>query len=287
MNIAAQKKDERYDVETHFGFGENWADYSRHIDEVKIKKAEEGLFKLVSPEQLKDKTFLDIGCGSGLHALAALRGGVKEATCVDIDPNSVRTARSVVGTHWPQQNFKAFEYNILSEARHDSVPYGHFDIVYSWGVLHHTGAMWDAITKAASYVKPGGKFVIALYKKTPFCKFWAVEKKIYTQFPILRWPLNALYVAGLCMLKILKGQNPFAYIKTYQEYRGMHFMTDVKDWLGGYPYESASDEEVRDGLEAMGFQFENAYNTEMSKWSGLMGSGCAEYVFVKKPATAA
>ncbi len=282
MQNAAQKKDERYDVDTHFGFGENWADYAKHIEEDKIQKAEEGVFKLVPKETLSGKTWLDIGCGSGLHSLAALRGGIKSAVCVDFDPNSVATTKSVLNAHWDQKNFIAFQQNILEDPGDESLKKEGFEIVYSWGVLHHTGDMWEAITRASAYVAPGGLFVIALYKKTPLCGAWAVEKKLYSALP--KWarvPFDYLYACAFCLAKLLLRQNPVKYINEYQKQRGMRFMTDVRDWMGGYPYESASPEEVEAFMKDKGFTLQSSFNAEPSKGLGLFGSGCAEYVFIK------
>ncbi|MFX8620485.1 50S ribosomal protein L11 methyltransferase, partial [Acinetobacter baumannii] len=47
-------------------------------------------------DDFKGRSFLDIGCGSGLHALAAMRLGVARVVGVDIDPNSAATARHVL-----------------------------------------------------------------------------------------------------------------------------------------------------------------------------------------------
>lgn len=276
---AAQKRDERFDVNSHYGFGENWADYSKHIDEAKIAMAEEGLWKLLPSSTLEGKTFLDIGCGSGLHTLSALRSGIKGAACIDIDPHSVATTEAVLKRFWPGDNYVAFEHNILSDTTDRRLPVGGFDIVYSWGVLHHTGDMWAAVEKAAHYVAPGGKFVIALYKKSPLCNFWRAEKKLYTNVPALRPVLNAAYMALYCGIKVALGQNPVRYIRDYEEERGMRFITDVKDWLGGYPYESATADEVQAQVEAMGFTLERSYNIEAPKGGGILGSGCGEYVF--------
>lgn len=284
MTNAMLKQEEQFDVSTHFGFGENWADYAQHIDESKIAMAEEGLWKLLPSNMLEGKTFLDIGCGSGLHTLSALRSGIKGAACIDIDPHSVATTNAVLQRYWKGNNYVAFDYNILAPQPDRRLPPEGFDIVYSWGVLHHTGDMWKAISNAAQYVAPGGKFVIALYKKSPLCPFWRAEKKLYTNVPALRWPLNIAYMALYCATRIALGQNPVRYIRDYEEERGMRFINDVKDWLGGYPYESASADEVKKRIEAMGFTLDRAYNTEAPKAGGILGSGCAEYVFTRNHA---
>ena len=119
-------------------------------------------------------------------------------------------------------------------------------------------------------------------KKTPLCGFWAVEKKLYTNNAWLRPVLEAVYTALFCTIKLLLGQNPIRYIREYKEQRGMLFYTDIKDWLGGYPYESASYHEVKEKVEAMGFTLEKAYGREAPRGKGILGSGCGEYVFVKK-----
>ena len=63
------------DLSTHFAFGRNWASYSTIIDDARVAQAEDGLAQLLGREGLAGKTFLDIGCGSGLHAVAAARLG--------------------------------------------------------------------------------------------------------------------------------------------------------------------------------------------------------------------
>ncbi|MEM6782013.1 MAG: class I SAM-dependent methyltransferase, partial [Pseudomonadota bacterium] len=242
----------------------------------------EGLLNLISKEELKGKTFLDIGSGSGLHSLAALRNGIAEAVCVDFDPNSVSTTQSVLDAHSPQKNYTVFRQNILEAPDNPKLKDQTFDIVYSWGVLHHTGAMWDAIDNASKFAKPGGIFAIALYKKTPMCGFWKAEKRLYSSLPKwARFPFDYAYAAAFCLAKLVLRQNPIKYIRDYHEQRGMRFMTDVRDWLGGYPYESATPEETKDFMKARGFEFISGINTDPQKGAGLFGSGCAEYVFQK------
>lgn len=161
-------------LDNHFAFGENWASYSKLIGEPQIEHAKEGLLKLISAEDFKDRSFLDIGCGSGLHALAASRLGVSRIVGVDIDPNSTATARKILAernpsTPWQIENISVF----------DLTPdhFGTFDIVYSWGVLHHTGDLWQAVSKAAALVAPNGLLAVAFYRETYLDPFWKLEKR--------------------------------------------------------------------------------------------------------------
>jgi 2-polyprenyl-6-hydroxyphenyl methylase/3-demethylubiquinone-9 3-methyltransferase len=282
MSVStAQQKDERFDVETHFDFGQNWADFAEHINDRKVALADEGFYKLIPQDYLKGKTILDIGCGSGLHALSALRGGAAYVTGIDIDPVAVKTAKKVIEKIWSGKNYSYVAHNILSPKAHPDLQ-DSYDIVYSWGVLHHTGDLWAAVEKAASMVKPGGVFVLALYKKSPMCNAWKVEKKFYTGLPSWARTVFDYFYAGAYLLgKLAQGENPLEYIKGYEQERGMRFMNDVRDWLGGYPYESASPADVREKVEAFGFQTEVVYNAAPPRLRGLFGCGCAEYVFTR------
>jgi 2-polyprenyl-6-hydroxyphenyl methylase/3-demethylubiquinone-9 3-methyltransferase len=261
------------EAETHFDFGKNWSDYSRRIDEAAIREAEKGLLKLIPADAIKGVRVLDIGSGSGLHSLAAHRLGAAEITAVDIDQDSVETTRKVLahfGVPARVERMSVFELDAL----------GTFDIVYSWGVLHHTGDMWRAISCAAEHVRPGGLFVIALYQKTPLCGAWTVEKRIYTKAPkVLRHAWKAAFGTALLSAIGLTGRNPVAYVRNYKGTRGMSYWHDVHDWLGGYPYESSTPEETRDYVCELGF--EAVQVGDLKPGVGLFGTGCAEYVFRK------
>ena len=267
---------------THrFAFGKNWENFSETITKDKINESVGNLKRILGEENLDGKSFLDIGCGSGIHALAALKLGASNVTAFDIDQNSINTTRKVISESFPNNNAVIEVKNILNEICDDKD--NKFDIVYSWGVLHHTGEMFNAIENAASFVKPNGKFVIAIYKKSPLCGFWRIEKSLYSRLPaLLQFPItlifSSLYLLGLCV----KGKNPVKYIKSYRGYRGMNFWHDMIDWLGGYPYESATPDEIKIFVENKGFDLIDQYNISTVKAFGAFGCGCAEYVFKRK-----
>lgn len=262
---------------SHFAFGENWASFAKGIDQAVISEAKKGLSDLIPAASMPLASFLDIGCGSGLHALAALELGVAHVTAIDIDRNSVRTTEKVLSNYCEQERASVQRLSIFEA---DVAELGAFDIVYSWGVLHHTGEMWRAVEKASELVKPGGFFVIALYQKRLFCKAWKVEKRIYSFSPkTVQGIARAIYCAALLVGHTLIGRNPFSVVRNYKSARGMDFWHDAHDWLGGYPYESATRDDVHVHVVPRGFTL---VKERILPWRlGILGTGCAEYCFQK------
>lgn len=275
VNMSLTERD------THFEFGANWKAYSAKIDRKRIDVAVEGVRKLLG--ELTGNTFLDIGSGSGLHSLAALELGASFVTAIDLDENSVGTTRRLLTEFSPRQDWRAEIVSIF-----DATPgtLGTFDVVYSWGVLHHTGDMWRAIERAAALVRPGGRLAIAIYAETSCDPLWKAEKKFYVHAPRpLQWLVRQFYMAALLARKAFAGENPVAYVRNYFALRGMHFSHDAHDWLGGYPYETAGAGELVERISALGFTELRSF--PIPKTFGLFGSGCGEFVFERKRDAAA
>lgn len=257
--------------EARFEFGENWSEFSKNINSTEVEQAVKGLEKLL-PEKLKPKgkTFLDIGSGSGLHSVAAAKLGFSNITCTDYDKNSVKTTKLNAEKFGVQDSVTAYQDDIL----HSDLK-GKFDVVYSWGVLHHTGHMWNAIEAASQHVKKEGTFIIAIYTKTKFCGMWKVIKKAYCNAPkFIQKVMGYSYFALLSFARLIRGS-------IFQPYntRGMNRFYDAIDWLGGYPYESATKDEIISFLEKE-FEVQKSFRTPPG--FGLLGTGCAEYTFIKK-----
>lgn len=260
------------ELESHFAFGENWESYSRLINAEKVGEATSGLSGLVGP--LQGRSFLDIGCGSGLSSLAALRLGAQSLVAIDIDPKSIETTERVLSQFAPNATWRTDTISVLSSGFRD-LP--EFDVVYSWGVLHHTGMMRDAIESAATKVKRGGQFAIAIYRKTPLCWAWRIEKWIYNHSPnfvqdLLFWP----YKIAVSIFYLLKSHGRSA--AKQNQRRGMDLDHDIRDWLGGYPYESATPAEIDAIVLPLGFRKVGQKLNPIRLW-GVMGAGCSEYLY--------
>jgi 2-polyprenyl-6-hydroxyphenyl methylase/3-demethylubiquinone-9 3-methyltransferase len=209
-----------------------------------------------------------------------VRLGCKRLLAVDLDPNSVETTRKTLqryapsGAKWDCKRISVFDL--------DPSMIGTFDVVYSWGVLHHTGAMYKAIEKAAAMVASNGALTLALYGKTPFCGLWRIEKRIYSRSP--KWAQRAIervYRVIVGARLALKGESLKKREETYFHQRGMDMYHDTRDWLGGYPYESISPTEAMTFMHKLGFEPVRSF---VEPSIGLLGAGCDEYTFTKSHA---
>lgn len=263
-----------------FEFGENWSRFLAVLDEERIRKAEESLREMLEVESLEGKSFLDIGSGSGLFSLAARRLGARVHS-FDYDPRSVACARELRRRYFPDDDtWKVEEGSALDAEYVRSL--GRFDVVYSWGVLHHTGSMWEALSNAALPVARGGMLFVAIYNDlgTRSAR-WKWIKKTYNELPkLLRAPFAAAVSApneAKMILRAVVTLRPGEYVRSwtaYAEKRGMSRWRDIVDWVGGYPYEYATPEGIFDFYRARGFKL-----TRMK--CGGVGLGCNEFVFVK------
>jgi 2-polyprenyl-3-methyl-5-hydroxy-6-metoxy-1,4-benzoquinol methylase len=251
-----------------FAFGENWQDFSKKITGDRFNSARQSLQELVG--DLAGKSFLDIGCGSGLFSIAASALGAKKVTAFDFDPQCVATAKNLhtAISQWePQVKGKAIEFSVGSVLEEKS-NIEQFDIVYSWGVLHHTGDMYKAFESAAKYVAKGGLLVIAIYNKHWTSPLWKMIKYSYIKSPaiIRKLLIWSVFIIKVPAVMITTGHNPLS------KERGMNYYNDIVDWVGGYPYEYATTAEVAQFFEQRGFKLKKLVPTK-----GF--TGCNEFVF--------
>jgi SAM-dependent methyltransferase len=253
-----------------FKFGQNWKDYALNaLDESKLRQAQQALENLLQPHTVLGKTFMDIGCGSGLHTVSAVLLGAKQVYALDIDPDCIEVTEYTISRFLKSDTPIHLQLaSILNADTLQSLP--QVDIVYSWGVLHHTGHMYPAIDAASQFVKAGGLFVIAIYNKHITSPVWHIIKRFYNQSPpIMRRPMYALFYGLIYIAKLTATrQNPL------KKERGMDFGYDVIDWIGGYPYQYASIDNIIAFVTGRGFTIEKIVPAQI-------GTGCNEFVFRK------
>jgi 2-polyprenyl-6-hydroxyphenyl methylase/3-demethylubiquinone-9 3-methyltransferase len=263
--------------EKRFEFGKNWQLFLESLTQEKIDRSRKSLTELMQVDSLKDSTFLDIGSGSGLFSLSAYNLGAK-VTSFDYDEFSVEATKYTKkkfgnnDDNWTVKQGDALDIAYINNL-------GKYDIVYSWGVLHHTGNMYKALDNAAQCVKDEGTLVVAIYNTQILTPVWKIIKKFYVSSPriikkLMGYFYTLYFATGLFVIDLLRFQNP---LNRYNDsFRGMNLYTDAIDWIGGYPFETASPEEIFHFYKDRGFTLEN-----MITVGGKMG--CNEFVFKKMP----
>lgn len=263
-----------------FEFGKNWNRFLQLLDENRILEAEESLKEMLDVEDLRGASFVDVGSGSGLFSLAARRLGARVHS-LDFDPQSVACTVELRRRFFPDDpDWSIDEASALDDEYLRSL--GRFSVVYSWGVLHHTGNMWKALENVHHLVEPKGKLFLALYNDTGSQSArWTWIKRTYNKLPaFLRTPYTLLIIApgeikalASATLRLKPGEYLSAWTQ-YDRRRGMSRWRDFVDWVGGYPYEVSTPDEIFDFFTARGFVLQKLN-------CGRVGLGCNQFVFQK------
>lgn len=258
-----------------FGFGANWKDYTRFVDEARIESACAALRTMLASSRLDGLSFVDVGSGSGLMSLAARRLGAR-VTSFDADPDSVECTEALRARFAPgDPDWVVIRGSILDLEFLATL--GRFDILYSWGVLHHTGDMWRALANAEALAAPDARAFVAIYNdQGRASRTWLAIKRAYNALPaFLRW-----IVLGPCFLRLwgptfvrdALASTPLRSWRGYRSLRGMSAWHDVVDWVGGYPFEVAKPEAIFERFRVNGWTL-----AKLVTCAG--GIGCNEFVF--------
>ena len=268
-NIATQHERE-VTAGRRFSFGRNWASFLKRLNQARIAEAEKNLIEFLGEKSLDRRSFLDVGSGSGLSSLAARRLGAM-VTSFDYDGQSVACTEELRRRYLPDDPSWIIEQGSVLDTEY-LAGLGQFDIVYSWGVLHHTGAMWQAMANIKTMVKTGGLLFIAIYNDCgEVSRSWLERKRRYNALPQILRPFYAIYVWMPQELRSLASSMRSGELRTYireltsaSSGRGMSWLHDVIDWVGGYPYEYASVRDIaefyrRDGFEPVKIRENSSY----------------------------
>ena len=275
MNALNQEIESR----DRFEFGKNWRRFLRVLNDERIEEAERSLRQMLQVGNLHGKSFLDVGSGSGLFSLAARRLGARVHS-FDYDAQSVSCTAELRRRYCPDDpNWTVQRASVLDAQYLKNI--GTFDVVYSWGVLHHTGDMWQALENVQLPVASGGRLCLAIYNNQQhWSVVWKQIKKLYNRLPLfLKIPYAACLITVMQIKTALGSMimlHPERYIQSWTEYhkmsRGMSRWHDMIDWIGGYPFEVAKPEEVFDFYLSKGFLL-----LKLKTCAGRQG--CNEFVF--------
>jgi 2-polyprenyl-6-hydroxyphenyl methylase/3-demethylubiquinone-9 3-methyltransferase len=278
--LARQHRDE-VARGARFEFGRNWRSFLDSLDEERILRAEQSLCEMLEVDSLDGRSFLDIGSGSGLFSLAARRLGARVHS-FDFDADSVACTRILRDRYCADDPLWTVERgSVLQREYVESL--GTFDVVYSWGVLHQTGDMWEALDIVSQAVKDQGRLFISIYNdQGGGSRRWWRIKWLYNHLPrALRWLLvlavGVFWELRSMLIRIVRFQNPlpFGDWREKKRTRGMSVWHDLVDWVGGFPFEVAKPEQLVDFFRQRDFTLLRM--TTMGK-----GHGCNEFVFVRR-----
>lgn len=258
-----------------FQFGKNWRSFLREkLSEERIALTRESLVAYLGTKNLTGKRFIDVGCGSGIFSLAACQMGA-EVFSFDYDKASVQCANYLKKNYFEEDVAWCVEEGSILDTNYIN-KLGQFDIVYSWGVLHHTGDMYKAFENIVKLVKCDGKLFISIYNDQGFKSLcWKKIKKSYCKSSLAKPLIGGIFflrhLIRTALIGLIKMRNLFFYFLGYGKQRGMSFTHDFWDWLGGYPFEVAKPEDI--------FYFFSKKNFQLSHIKTTNSLGCNEFVF--------
>lgn len=243
--------------QNRFPFGENWKNFLNILSDEHILEAEKALGVFLGTTDLKGKRFLDIGSGSGLHSLVARKMGA-EVVSFDYDLQSVACIKELKTRYFSNDQLWRIEPGSILDREYIE-GLGDFDISYAWGVLHHTGVLWQALYNAQRPVREGGLLFVAIYNDQGIISaIWKIVKQLYCSGWLGRTLMGAVFypiffMSGL-LIDIVHLRNPANRYREHKKYRGMSLLHDWRDWLGGYPFEPAEPVSIISFYKNLGFE---------------------------------
>jgi ubiquinone/menaquinone biosynthesis C-methylase UbiE len=152
-----------------------------YFEEVEVRKyfVEPHIPRFAEFEKWRGKKVLEIGCGIGTDTMNFARHGAS-VTAVELSEKSLEIARQRAGVLGLQDGIRF--YNGSAEELHSVVPIEAFDLIYSFGVIHHTPHPERVIAELAHFARPGTTLKIMIYYRYAWKVFSVVLSEGRGQF---------------------------------------------------------------------------------------------------------
>src|ERR1044072_4860473 len=145
-------------VAREFEFGTR--EYFDSIEEYRYREYAPWMKEALAFDRYAGKRVLEIGCGTGTDLLQFERGGA-HVTGIDLTPRSIEISRQRFEVYGLKGGFA------IGDAESLAFPDESFDVVYSFGVLHHTPDTERAISEAHRDLG-GGRPIVMISRRASF-----------------------------------------------------------------------------------------------------------------------
>ncbi|MGB8953166.1 MAG: methyltransferase domain-containing protein [Candidatus Aminicenantales bacterium] len=217
-----------------------WTEY---IPEYAASEKHWGLF--YSAEEVKGRTVLDAGCGTGIFSIIFARNGAEKVVGIDISPGSLQTAQSLK-EKFGLRNAEFRKQDMLK------LPFGEetFDIVWAWGTVHHTTDPFGAIEELTKVLRTGGSLLLAVYRRTKLTFIHEAIRKTLVRTPRKTW------TALSKILAFFLGPVVFFFKKREKSRKGEKLEELILDWYFVPIRHYYTSEEIESFLKSRGLAVE-------------------------------
>lgn len=167
--------------------------------------------KVFSDEEIKNKTVLDLGCGTGGYSLAFRQKGARSVTGVDFSASSINTANRKL------EKDRARNVHFLNaDVRKYDFREAPFDIIWCHGVIYYMPDPYEVLNKMCNLVSREGKIFVSFMKNTYYSKIMNAVRKTLWRIPKNLWGAISFLISAAFfpILFIFNNEKSFSRIRT-------------------------------------------------------------------------
>jgi SAM-dependent methyltransferase len=206
-------------------FGYEWQNYADILPE--YEEQFRRWLPFFSPEDWRNKRFIDIGCGMGRNSIWPMKYGAIRGVAVDIDERSLAAARI---------NLQSYGNVQVSNCSVYDLPWrDEFDIAFSIGVIHHLEFPETALKAMAQAIRPGGYLAIWVYGRENNRWLLSVldpaRKLLFSRLPVSWVHAISIVPAAVLWVVLRIGLDHIAYFRMLRTFSFRHLRSIVFDQM--------------------------------------------------------